>query len=109
MAHFGYVKFPDEVTFFVFGKSTSFCPMNLVRISLGKSPLVNGVETERTEMCVSREAQPGMLHLQAPIAGSPPLGGLVSSLGQCCRSCSPGLPFCKFVFNFWVGEGGLEF
>lgn len=33
-----------------------------MRTSLGKSQLVNGVEAERIEMCVSWEAQPGMLH-----------------------------------------------
>lgn len=88
MAHFGFGKFLGKVTFIVSGELPSSCPISLVSISLGKSPFVNGVETERTEMCVSWEAQPGMLHLQAPIAGSPLSGGLVSSVGHRCSACS---------------------
>lgn len=71
MAHFGYRKCLDKVTFFVPGKLPYSCPINLVRTSLGKSPLVNGVETERTEMCVSWEAQPGMLHCRLQSQGAP--------------------------------------
>lgn len=59
MAHFGYGQFPDKVTFCVSGNLSSSFPTSLARSSLGKSLLVNGVETERTEMCVSWEAQPG--------------------------------------------------
>lgn len=53
MAHFGSGKFLDKVTFSVRGKLPTSCPMSLGRTSRGKSRLVNGVETERTEMCVS--------------------------------------------------------
>jgi hypothetical protein len=37
----------------------------------GEICAVNGVETDWTEMCAPWEAQPGMLHLQAPISGGP--------------------------------------
>lgn len=56
MAHFGSGECLDKVTFFVPEKLPCPCPMSLVRTSLGKSVLVNGVETEQTEMCVSWEA-----------------------------------------------------
>lgn len=56
-------KFSENVTFFVSGKPFSSCPVILEIISLGKSVLVNGVETERKEMCVSWGAQPEVLYL----------------------------------------------
>lgn len=71
MAHFGYSKCLDKVTFLIPGKLPYSCPISLVRTSLGKYPLVNGVETERTEMCVSWEAQPGMLHCRRQSQGAP--------------------------------------
>lgn len=70
MARSGYDKFLDKVTFFVLGNLPSSSPFSLLRTSLGKSLLVNGVETEQTE-CVSWEAQPGMLHCRHQSQGAP--------------------------------------
>lgn len=53
MVHGGSGEFLDKVTFFVPGELPSSCP---VRTGLGISVLANGVATEWTEMCVSREA-----------------------------------------------------
>lgn len=76
MAHFGSGKFWDKVTFFVRGKLPFSCPTSPVRTSLGKSPLVNGVE-----MCVS-----GRLSLPCFTAGAnhrePPTGRPTSLTGS---------------------------
>lgn len=81
MAHFGPGKFLDKVTLFVLGKLPSSCPTSPVRTSLGKSVLVNGVETER-QRCVC----PGRLGLQCFTAGahhgSPPIGWPTSLTGS---------------------------
>lgn len=105
MGHFGHDKFPDKVTFFIPGKLPSSTPF---RTSQGKFLLVNGVETEPTEICVSWEAQPGMLHSRCQSQEAPPWSGLVPSLGQYHRSCSARLMLqVSFQFLGWGGRPGI--
>ena len=108
MAHFGHGKFPDKVTFLILGKLPSSTPFSLVKTSQGKFLLVNGVETEPTEMCVSWEAQPGMLHSRCQSQVAPTSGGLVPVLGQYHRSCSARLMLqVSFQFLGWGGRPGI--
>lgn len=108
MGHFGYDKFPDKVTFFIPGKLPSSTPFSLVRTSQGKFLLVNGVETELTEICVSWEAQPECFTAGANHRKHPPLSGLVPSLGQYHRSCSARLMLqVSFQFLGWGGRSGI--
>lgn len=101
------MMFPGKVTLFVPGKLPSSTPFSLVRTSQGKFLLVNGVETEPTEMCVSWEAQPGMLHSRCQSQVVPPSGGLVPSLGN-HRSCSARLMLqVSFQFLGWGGRPGI--
>lgn len=71
MPHFRSDGFPGKTTFFVSGKATFLLPNEPAGDQSGEISAVNGVEMDWTEMCASWEAQPGMLHLQASIAGAP--------------------------------------